>query len=357
MRHRTCPHCGSVPLEEVLHRGPEVLRCRACRLVFLADFPGPAERAAIYGRDYYEEGSGERFLGALELLVRLFRRMRTRDILRRLPPRQVPPGQGGPAHREGGPCEGGPEGGSSEGRDAFLDVGCGRGVLLEEFRRRGWAAVGTQVSRTAAEAAARRGLDVRLGELPELDLPENAFRAVAFYHVLEHLDRPERYLRETHRLLRPDGLLVVEVPDAAGPGFRLLGSRNFCLDYPNHLYFFTARSLRELLEEAGFEVTAESRFSLEYSPFTTLQNLLNALPGAPGRLYRSLQRNDEARRLRREPLTWIHAALAALLAPLALLLSLGSLVLPIGNTLRFYCRKKVAGAVRVETKVPAGGGA
>jgi hypothetical protein len=82
-----------------------------------------------------------------------------------------------------------------------------------------------------------------------------------------------------------------------------------------------------------------SHFSLEYSPFTTLQNLLNILPGERGRLYRALMGNEEGKRLRKAPATWVHALLACALAPAALLLSLAGLAIPIGNTIRFYCRK------------------
>jgi hypothetical protein len=87
-----------------------------------------------------------------------------------------------------------------------------------------------------------------------------------------------------------------------------------------------------------------SHFSAEYSPFTTLQNLLNVLPGEPGRLYKALMGNEEGRRLRRSPVTWLHAILACALAVPATLLSLAGLVVPVGNTVRFYCRKMASPA-------------
>ena len=308
-----CGLCGG-RAERYVQGAPAILRCSSCGMVALARFPDRDEREALYQEGYHREGTGGRFLGAFELLVRRFRELRARDIVRRVP---------GPA--------------------AVLDVGCGRGLLLEALRRRGWRVLGTQLSRTAARAAKERGVDVLCGELPELDLPPRSFRVATFYHVLEHVDRPEAYLRKTRELLEEDGLLVVEVPNCASLGFLVLGSRNFCVDYPNHLIFFTPRSLRDLLERAGFELEAVRHFSLEYSPFTTLQNLLNLLPGAPNRLYRALMSNDEGRRLRRSAWTWLHAAIAAAIALPACVLSLSSLALPGGNTMRFYCRKRPAG--------------
>ncbi len=305
-----CNLCGGTA--STLFPGPpRIVRCESCALATLAAFPPKGEREAAYQDSYYREGSGERFLGLFERLVAGFRLLRVRSILKRVP-----------------------------GPGALLDVGCGRGLLPALFRGRGWAATGTQLSRTAAEAAkSRYGVEVVVGELPELDLPECAFQVVTFFHVLEHLDRPEAYLRKARQLLAPGGLLVVEVPNFASPGFRFLGTRDFCTDYPNHLVFFTPASLSRLLSRCGFSVGDVSHFSLEYSPYTTLQNLLNVLPGEPGRLYRALMGNEEGRRLRRSPVTWIHALLACVLALPALLLSLAGLAIPIGNTMRFYCTK------------------
>jgi hypothetical protein len=108
-----------------------------------------------------------------------------------------------------------------------------------------------------------------------------------------------------------------------------------------------------LLDRCGFVVVGERRFSLEYSPYTFLQNVLNALPGRPNRLYRSFMQNAEGRSLRRSPITWLHWALGGALAPLAFLLSLGSLVLPTGNTLRVYARTQVEARRGDAARVPA----
>jgi SAM-dependent methyltransferase len=306
-----CNLCGGIG--DVAAAGhPRLLRCRECGLVTLEKFPDHRELAALYQEDYYREATGERFLAPFEWALSLFARLRARAIIRR----QAAPG-------------------------AILDVGCGRGDLLEVFRARGWRAVGTQISRTAAEAARRRrGVEVILGELPDLDLPGSSFHAVTFFHVLEHLDRPRAYLEEARRLLVDGGLLVIEIPNFSTLGFRILGTRNFCMDFPRHLVFFTPRSLATLVESCGFTIEGRSFFLPEYSIFTTLQNLLNLLlPGEPNRFYRALSSGEEGRRSRKSPLTWLHALAGVTLAPLAMASSLLGLA-GTGNTLRIYCRKE-----------------
>ncbi len=308
---RSCPVCGGA-LAPGLKGPPATVECDRCGMAALATIPSSEELASLYQEDYYSGETGARFLKPLEWPFLIFRWLRFRSISNR-------------AAKAG----------------TILDVGCGRGDLLEVFKRHGWRVLGTQLSTTAARAAKeRRGVEVICGELPDLGLAEAQFDVVTFFHVLEHLSKPEAYLAAARSILADDGLLVVEVPDCSSPGFRLLGTRSFCFDYPHHLIFFIPKSLRMLLDLAGFEVIGESRFSIEYSPYTTLQNILNLLPGKPSRLYRAFMRNAEGRSLRRSPLTWLHALLGAALALPALLISLCACFFPCGNTLRFYCRKR-----------------
>jgi 2-polyprenyl-3-methyl-5-hydroxy-6-metoxy-1,4-benzoquinol methylase len=303
-----CRACQG-PVSDADGRSPALVRCDACGLTALRDIPAREVIQQSYQEDYYEARTGARFFGAAEFALGLLKRLRCNAILRR----QTGPGR-------------------------ILDVGCGRGDLLDLFAERGWEVLGTQLSRTAAEAARRsRGVDVLLGELPELAI-DGRFDVVTFFHVLEHLDRPGEYLRRAYELLQPQGLLVIEVPNCAGVGFRLLERRHFCFDYPNHLLHFTPQSLERLLARSGFRVEERSFFSLEYSPYTTLQNLLNLLPGEPNRLYRSFMRNADGKRLRASPVTWCHGLLGLAVSLPAFAIAVGCAFVGGGNTMRLYCR-------------------
>jgi len=307
-----CRFCGGGPQAPWKPGEPAVERCLACGGASLRTLPEAASQAELYQETYYEETSGGRFLGLAEKVVVGLKAFRYRAIAAR-----------------------------SRGTGAILDVGCGRGDLLQLFRNHGWRVKGTQVSRTAAEAARRlRGIDVAVGELPALGLAHGSFDVVTFFHVLEHLEDPGAYVACARDLLADGGLLVVEVPNFRTLGFRLLGRRNLCFDHPHHLHFLTPASLAALVERCGFAVEERTYHSVEYSAFTTLQNALNLLPGEPNRLYRALMGNPAGLALRRSPWTWLHVALGALLGPAALLASAVSLVLPTGNTIRFYCRKQ-----------------
>jgi SAM-dependent methyltransferase len=84
--------------------------------------------------------------------------------------------------------------------------------------------------------------------------------------VLEHLYNPRAYLESARELLRPNGRLIVQVPNAASWQFQLLGPRWNGVDVPRHLTDFRARDLEALLSAAGFEVLRRKYFSWRDNP-------------------------------------------------------------------------------------------
>jgi 2-polyprenyl-3-methyl-5-hydroxy-6-metoxy-1,4-benzoquinol methylase len=143
-------------------------------------------------------------------------------------------------------------------RPRILDVGCGIGLFLSTVSSR-WDRVGLEPAGTACEIArARFGLDVKALRLEDLE-PEGGFDVVTFWDVVEHLPDPIGTLRAAARHLRPDGYLVVKVPDidrAARLAGRLLaraGKGTVVFQAGAHLYQFDRRSLRSTLRRAGYD--------------------------------------------------------------------------------------------------------
>jgi len=80
------------------------------------------------------------------------------------------------------------------------------------------------------------------------------------------LPDPCVYLAAAHRLLQPDGRLVLHVPNAASLQFHLLGRRWNGIDVPRHLFDYRDRDVERVLELMGFEVVRRSYFSLRDNP-------------------------------------------------------------------------------------------
>ena len=138
--------------------------------------------------------------------------------------------------------------------DYLLDVGCFKGFFLYSASRRGWRTFGTEVSEPAVHfARAQLGQHVDLGDL--LDMPglqKFDFDVVTLFDVIEHLSRPDLYLKKAHRLLRTGGVLYMETPNFnALPRFAL--GRRWTIFNSLHRYYFTPSTMLRILQRAGFE--------------------------------------------------------------------------------------------------------
>jgi 2-polyprenyl-3-methyl-5-hydroxy-6-metoxy-1,4-benzoquinol methylase len=138
---------------------------------------------------------------------------------------------------------------------SLLEVGCGSGSMLKDMADLGWRAEGVDFDPVAVQNSRRKGLDVHLGTLEGMRYRENSFDAVIMSHVIEHVHDPGKLVKECHRILKPNGRLVLVTPNTHSIGHRLYGSSWFHLDPPRHLHIFTVGTLTKLLTEAGFHTT------------------------------------------------------------------------------------------------------
>ena len=140
-------------------------------------------------------------------------------------------------------------------RGRILDVGTAGGSFLRVAFQRGWEVEGCEPNRWLCDWAQRHyGIAVRPGTLFEQAYPSHAFDVVSLWDVLEHTPDPKSLILECRRLLKPNGLLVVNYPDIGSWIARLMGrSWVFLLDV--HLYYFTRATLGRLLADAGFTVS------------------------------------------------------------------------------------------------------
>lgn len=138
-------------------------------------------------------------------------------------------------------------------RNRWLDVGSGAGALLRAARDQGWDAVGTEVADAPALAARAAGLEVLVGDLRDLDLPEAAYDVVSVVEVVEHVTDPHGLLAAATPLLRPGGVLYLTTPHGRGISARLLGARWSAVAPPEHLQLLSVRGLRALLSAVGLE--------------------------------------------------------------------------------------------------------
>lgn len=142
-------------------------------------------------------------------------------------------------------------------RRRILDVGCGPGFFLQTAQQRGWQVLGIEPSEAAAKHAATLGVEVVVATLDEESAQGlGTFDVVHFYNVLEHLPDPAGLLDLAYRLLNPDGLLSVTVPNDYNPFQSVIrqahGAAPWWLAVPHHVNYFNHQTLRALVCRCGF---------------------------------------------------------------------------------------------------------
>lgn len=160
------------------------------------------------------------------------------------------------------------------GTKRILDIGCGNGGFARLMSTREYDVVGIEPFSLGAEV-----------ETPHLRLiraPFEAarkqlgrFDAVTMWHVLEHVATPGALLASLHDVLQNDGLLILSVPNFESWQSRLFRASWFHLDPPRHVTHFTRRTLTSMLDQAGYVITHERTFHLEYGPVGWLQSAMN----------------------------------------------------------------------------------
>ncbi|MHB2016888.1 MAG: class I SAM-dependent methyltransferase [Candidatus Xenobia bacterium] len=135
----------------------------------------------------------------------------------------------------------------------LLDFGAAYGFCVAAARARGWKATGLEVSEHACEQGRAQGLEMVCGDTLA-PLAGRTFDVITMWDVIEHLNDPRAQLEELRGMLAPDGWLVLSTGDVGHPLVRMLGRHARMYAPPQHLYYFTRRTLTELLRGCGYTV-------------------------------------------------------------------------------------------------------
>ena len=226
-----CNLCGSERRKPYCpENGLRLVQCEDCGLVYVNPRPDPRELYALYGETYFHNNQSG-VVGYTNYLKDEPNIRRTfAGRLQRLS-QFIKPGK-------------------------LLDVGCAAGFFLDEARKAGWQVQGLDVSSFAVQYAAETfKLDVQQGSFTDLPFPANNYDLISMWDVIEHVPNPKSYIARAAELLKKGGVFVMATPDVDSIPARVTGKRwvGFKLS-EEHVYYFSARTLGKMLEEAGFEV-------------------------------------------------------------------------------------------------------
>ena len=146
-----------------------------------------------------------------------------------------------------------------------LEIGTGTGIFLDCLKSEGFTElVGVEPSSAAIQAAPEhRRAWIREGVFEEADFQPESFDLVCCFMTLEHVRDPRVIAAAALRLLRPGGVFVAVTHDYRSPVNRFLGKRSPIIDI-EHMQLFSASSVRQLLEDAGYKKITVTSFVNRY---------------------------------------------------------------------------------------------
>jgi SAM-dependent methyltransferase len=153
----------------------------------------------------------------------------------------------------------------------IFDIGFGFAQALLYFKDKGFDVSGIEPSTEGVQYAKEHGLSNVYGAgIEDFDVVgTNRYDVVMLLNVLEHLRYPAETIKEIkNKLMTKDGLLIIEVPNEFND-FQMVANDEYNLNDwwicpPNHINYFSASSLENLLEKSGFTIVKkEASFPLE----------------------------------------------------------------------------------------------
>ena len=261
----SCPVClnaVSVPaltgndlLFESTERTFTLHSCAACRCLFLNPMPSDEELAGFYPSQYWWNGSKAQSSATLKKLESVYRRLALRDhvafVMRAA--------------------------GNHSGLH-LLDVGCGSGTLLGLLKQRGFRPIGVDFSHEAATVAeTENGVRVIVGSLEGAGFSAESLDVVTLFHVMEHVTNPRSVLAEVSRILKPGGVLILQVPNIDSWQFKAFGANWYGLDIPRHVIDYSKDAMLKLLGDSGFVVRRIRHFNLRDNAPALVSSLLPSL--------------------------------------------------------------------------------
>jgi 2-polyprenyl-3-methyl-5-hydroxy-6-metoxy-1,4-benzoquinol methylase len=129
---------------------------------------------------------------------------------------------------------------------SLLDIGCGTGEFLNTCKIAKWKTIGIEPDdRTREIAALKYSLEI----YPEdhlKQLKDASFEIITMWHVLEHVPLLNHRIEDLKRLIKPNGIIVIAVPNCDSLDAKIYKENWAAYDVPRHLYHFTPQTLQQI---------------------------------------------------------------------------------------------------------------
>ena len=237
IHYTNCLVCNSAELKNVLSAKDYtvsgetfvVVECNSCSLRFTQDVPDVASISPYYKSENYISHTNT----SKGLINRLYQSVRKRTLKqkRKLIEKAT---------------------GITKGN--LLDVGSGTGAFANEMKMAGWQVTGLEPD-ADARTVGKQLYNLELADINHFyKLPESSYDAITMWHVLEHVHDLQGYIAQLKSLLKENGKLFIAVPNYTSKDAAVYNEHWAAYDVPRHLYHFSPRSMKVLVEKHGLKI-------------------------------------------------------------------------------------------------------
>jgi 2-polyprenyl-3-methyl-5-hydroxy-6-metoxy-1,4-benzoquinol methylase len=136
-----------------------------------------------------------------------------------------------------------------------LDIGCNIGTFIKVMKEKGWKVIGTDINKGSLEYCQKLyRIRTICGNFERIILPESYFDVIIMNDFIEHVHSPLAALKKALKLLIEDGILFMSTPDIGSFISKISGKRWLHLKPDEHIYFFSRRTIKKMLNVAGLKI-------------------------------------------------------------------------------------------------------
>jgi 2-polyprenyl-3-methyl-5-hydroxy-6-metoxy-1,4-benzoquinol methylase len=136
----------------------------------------------------------------------------------------------------------------------LLDVGCGTGDFLRVAKQNHWSVSGIEPNKQARQIANNKTDNSVFAIEHLLKFQAESFDVISLWHVLEHLPNLEEHIQVFKKLLKPNGTLIIAVPNYKSYDAEYYQEFWAAYDVPRHLWHFNKDSISKLVSKVSMEV-------------------------------------------------------------------------------------------------------
>lgn len=159
----------------------------------------------------------------------------------------------------------------------FIEIGSGSGELSKLLSEYGLNMTCNDVDRTSLKRIAHDyGIKTIYGFLEKVKIKKNTYDGVVMRHVFEHIDNPDIFIKQVHRIVKKSGTIYITQPNYDSLCRRIIGKNWSGYSVPSHRYYWSPKNISLFLKQNGFRVTVQktifSHYGLPLNLFFSIKN-------------------------------------------------------------------------------------